>query len=240
VLFCTILKKEAYVTKGKDKIINSEQAWNQMIEAVAQFPIGFVVALSGVLLPGPLLAYVTMKTLSSDARTGTFAAVGHIVVELGILSLVALGLGYLIEERGFQAVVGVIGGVLLLAFGAFNLSRVGKTTEPKPSVGLKHHPILGGIFFSTIFNPSVVIWWATIGVAMLMEAYLTAALAGVLFWLAGHFLADLGWFSLVSYSVTKGKWLIGAKGYKVLLIICGCVLLGFGILFLYKFVPCVA
>ena len=208
-----------------------------MLDALVQFPIGFIVALSGVLLPGPLLAYVTMKTLSSDARTGTFAAIGHVIVELGILSLVALGLGYLIERQGFQTVVGIVGGVLLLAFGAFNLSRVGKTKEAKSSIGLKHHPIIGGVLFSTIFNPSVVIWWATIGVAMLMEAYLTAALVGVVFWLAGHFLADLSWFSFVSYSVAKGKFLIGAKGYKALLILCGCVLLVFGALFLYKFVP---
>jgi len=222
--------------KGKDKTIDDEQAWDQMIEALAHFPIGFVVALSGVLIPGPLLAYVTMRTLSGDARTGTFAAVGHIVVELGILSIVALGLGYLIQGRGLQAVVGGIGGVLLLAFGAFNLLQIRKTKEPQPGVGLKHHPVVGGVLFSTILNPSVILWWATIGVAMLMEAYLVAGLAGVLFWLAGHFLADLSWFSLVSYSVSRGKWLMGAKGYKILMIVCGCVLLGFGAYFIYKFV----
>jgi len=63
-----------------------------------------------------------------------------------------------------------------------------------------------------------------------------AGLAGVLFWLAGHFLADLSWFSLVSYSVSRGRWLMGAKGYKILMIVCGCVLLGFGAYFIYKFV----
>lgn len=208
-----------------------------MIEAIAQFPIGFIVALSGALIPGPMLAYVTMKTLSSDARTGAFAAIGHIMVELGILLLVALGLGYLLREQGFQAVVGVLGGILLLIFGAFNLSRIGKIKEPRPSAELKHHPIVGGVLFSTILNPSVFLWWATIGVVMLMEAYLVAALAGVGFWLAGHFLADLSWFSLVSYSVAKGKWLMGTRSYKAILIACGCILLGFGIFFIYNFAP---
>lgn len=208
-----------------------------MIEAIAQFPIGFVIALSGALIPGPMLAYVTMKTLSSDARTGTFAAIGHIVVELGILLLVALGLGYLLKEQGFQAVVGVLGGILLLIFGAFNLSRIGKIKESRPSAELKHHPIIGGVLFSTILNPSVFLWWMTIGVVMLMEAYLVAALAGVGFWLAGHFLADLSWFSLVSHSVAKGKWLMGTRSYKAILVACGCILLGFGIFFIYKFAP---
>ncbi|KUO39729.1 MAG: hypothetical protein AVW06_03350 [Hadesarchaea archaeon DG-33-1] len=211
-----------------------------MIEAIAQLPIGFIIALSGALIPGPMLAYVTIKTLSSDARTGAFAAIGHILVELGILLLVALGLGYLLKEQGFQAVVGVLGGILLLIFGAFNLSHIGKIKEPRASAGLKHHPIVGGVLFSTFLNPSVFLWWATIGVVMLMEAYLVAALAGVGFWLAGHFLADLSWFSLVSYSVAKGKWLMSARGYKAILVACGCVLLGFGIFFIYKFAPLLA
>lgn len=208
-----------------------------MIETVTQLPIGFIVALSGVLIPGPMLAYIIMKTLSSDVRTGTFAALGHIIVELGILLLVMLGLSYLLREPLLQAGVCSVGGVLLLVLGLLNLTHVGRVNELPSNVGLKYHPVIGGVLFSTILNPSVFLWWATIGLAMLVEAYLVAALAGVVFWLAGHFLADLTWFSLVSYSVARGKWLIGTSGYKVILIICGCVLVGFGLFFIYKFVP---
>lgn len=99
----------------------------------------------------------------------------------------------------------------------------------------KYHPLLGGVMFSTILNPTVIIWWATIGVATLVEAFLTASLAGVIFWLLGHFLADLSWFSLVSLSVARGRRFLGTRGYRVLLLACGCVLLVLGAYFIVKY-----
>ena len=207
-----------------------------MIELVIQLWIGFAVALSGVLIPGPLLAFIILKTPTCGPRTGTYAAAGHILVEFGILSLIALGFGLVLESELFQTTVGVIGGSLLFALGLIYFMRIKSARELRPElVGIKHHPLLGGVLFSTLFNPSVILWWATIGLATLMEAVLVAALAGAVFWLIGHFLADLGWFSLVSYSVAKGRKVIGTEAYKWLLIACGFVLLFFGAYFIVRY-----
>lgn len=207
-----------------------------MIELVIQLWAGFAVALSGALIPGPLLAFVILKTPTHGRKTGTFAAAGHILVELGILSLIAIGFGVMLESKLFQTVVGLIGGALLLAMGLFYFARLRGAQELRPKlVGLEHHPFGGGILFSTLLNPSVILWWATIGQATLMEAVLIAALPGATFWLIGHFLADLSWFSLVSYSVAKGKRVMGTKAYRGLLIACGCVMLGFGAYFVARY-----
>lgn len=193
-------------------------------------------ALSGVLLPGPLLAFVVVKTLSGGAGSGASAAMGHILVELGIVLLVCLGLGFVLQSQAFQVGVGALGGVLLLILGVLNLLQVWRVREFKPEIaGMRHHAIIGGVLFSTILNPSVILWWATIGLAMLTEAFLTAAAIGAALWLTGHFLADLGWYSFVSYSVNRGKWFMGSMGYKGLLIACGCVLILFGTYFIIKF-----
>jgi len=159
-------------------------------------------------------------------------------VEFGILALIALGLGFVLESRLFQAVLGTFGGIVLLALSLVYIRKAGTFVESRQRmVGIRHHPVIGGVLFSTVFNPSVILWWATIGVATLMEAVLTAALAGVTFWLIGHFLADFGWFSLVSYSVACGKRVIGTRAYKGLLIACGCVLFFFGIYFMARYGP---
>ncbi len=206
-----------------------------MLEALAQFPIGFAVALSGALIPGPLLAYVIMKTFSYGARTGPFAVAGHILVELAILVLVALGLGFLLQSQPSQIIVGAVGGGLLAALGLLNLLKIrAKGVRPKVA-GLTFHPLIGGVLFSTILNPTVPLWWATVGLVMLMEAVLVASLVGAAFWLLGHFLADLTWFSFVSYSMARGRLLLGSKGHKALLATCGCVLLIFGVYFIFKF-----
>lgn len=68
-----------------------------MLEAVLQLPVGFVVALSGVLIPGPMLAFIVARTPSSGSKTGTLVAGGHILVEFGLLLLIALGFGIILE-----------------------------------------------------------------------------------------------------------------------------------------------
>ncbi len=99
----------------------------------------------------------------------------------------------------------------------------------------KYHPLAGGVMFSTILNPTVILWWSTVGLATLMNAFLDAYLPGVVFWLLGHFLADLSWFSLVSLSVARGRRVLGTKGHHILLLVCSCVLLILGAYFIGKY-----
>lgn len=210
----------------------------KMIEAISQLPIGFLIALSGALLPGPMLAFVVTKTLSGGAHTGPLAATGHILVEFGIIALILLGLGFALQSQIFQTAVGIVGGIFLIALGSLYAVRARGTVElQSKSIGLKYHPLVGGVLFSTILNPSVPLWWATIGMATLAEAAVVASFAGVLFWVAGHFLADLSWFSFVSYSITRGKPLLDTRGHKALLLACGLTLLIFGAYFILRVVP---
>ena len=128
----------------------------------------------------------------------------------------------------------MIGGVSLIALASITFVKL-RAAQGPPGGVTGYHPLLGGVLFSTIFNPTVILWWATIGTAMLMEAWLIASLAGVGFWLLGHFLADLGWFSLVSYSVDRGRKLLGTRGHRALLVACGSILLIFGVYFIARF-----
>lgn len=209
-----------------------------MLELLLQFSIGFTIALSGVLFPGPLLAFITMKTLDSGPKTGTLAAIGHIIVEIGIISAIAFGLGSLLKSHTFTLSIGSIGGILLLGLGVTMLSKIrNQKSRPEDITGTNHNPLTGGILFSTIFNPSVALWWMTIGLATLTGAINEAGLLGGGFWIAGHFSADLAWFSIVSFSVHRGEKIIGGAFYKGLIIACGLTLLAFGIYFVFNYIP---
>jgi threonine/homoserine/homoserine lactone efflux protein len=205
-----------------------------MLETIVQLGIGFVVALSGALIPGPMLAFVMAKSLSGK-WAGFFAAIGHMIVELCILALIAAGLGFVLASEGFRSFVGALGGILLIVFGAMAFSKLRAKAPRLDSAGLRYHPIVGGILFSTVLNPSVFVWWATVGFAMLMEAVLVASLAGAALWLVGHFAADIFWFSSVSYLVASGRWSREGKAQKYLLVTFGCILLVFGFYFLFKY-----
>ncbi len=209
-----------------------------MFDLLLQFSIGFTIALSGALIPGPLLAFITMKTLNSGPKSGSLAAIGHIIVEIGIVSLIAFGLGTFLKSQIFTLSIGTVGGILLLGLGLSILRRIREPEKgTKEIAGGKHHPITGGILFSTIFNPSVALWWMTVGLATLTSAIRETGVIGGGFWLAGHFSADIGWFSSMSYSIHKGKRIIGSKFYRGLLIACSLTLLIFGGYFAFNYLP---
>jgi len=208
-----------------------------MLQILAQFPIGFFIALSGVLIPGPLLAYLVAKSSTHGALTGLFTAAGHILVELVLLFLLMIGLGMILQSQFFQVIIGLVGGILLTILGLLSVVKLIQNPVARETVVSKYHPVVGGILFSTVLNPSVILWWTTIGLATLMEAYLVASLGGVVFWLLGHFTADLSWFSLVSFSVSRGRKFLGTGVYRAILLTCGFVLLILGIYFIGKYVP---
>jgi threonine/homoserine/homoserine lactone efflux protein len=208
------------------------------LNEIYQLGIGFIVALSGVLIPGPLLVFVISKSFSQGAKTGPLATLGHAVVELGLVAALLLGLSLILKEPAIQGAVGIIGGGLLIVYGLLNVlkARSAQGNGNGPST-FKYNTVVGSMLFSSILNPSVPLWWATIGLAMLMEAFLTTSVLGVALWLVGHLLADLSWYSLVSYLASVGRKFRQDLIYRVVIVACGLVLIFFGVTFILKYGP---
>ncbi len=73
-----------------------------------------------------------------------------------------------------------------------------------PAGAGRHGTVLGGAMF-TALNPGFVVWWATAGARLLLEGFRQGALAGAGLVLAGHWMADLGWYLAVSVLVSRGR-----------------------------------
>jgi threonine/homoserine/homoserine lactone efflux protein len=90
--------------------------------------------------------------------------------------------------------------------------------------------VLTGILGS-LSNPYWIIWWATIGLGYLISS-MTYGIAGIVVFFIGHISADLAWYSLVSFAVARGRTLMGDKGYRLILLLCGIFLISFGAWFI--------
>ena len=60
---------------------------------------------------------------------------------------------------------------------------------------------------------------------------LTAGWLGLVVFFAGHICGDLGWYSMISFSVSRGRRYIQGRLYKGLLIGCALILLAMAALF---------
>jgi threonine/homoserine/homoserine lactone efflux protein len=130
-----------------------------------------------------------------------------------------------------MSVISVVGGIVLIAFGALTIMQA-NTSAP---VAQKADGIVSGSFsagvLSSASNPYFWVWWLAAGSALVLQSLEIGLLAAV-FFVVGHWMADLGWFTFVSVSVSRGKEIISDSVYRKILAACGIFLIGFGAWFI--------
>lgn len=193
----------------------------------------FMLALSGALVPGPLFTLTVSESVKKGFVAGPLLILGHGILELSIVLLMLFGVApYLLTEAA-RFWVSLLGGIILVIMGGLMLKDAGKLTialDAGVAAGKGIHPILAGILGS-LSNPYWVIWWLTVGLGYLMSA-MKAGLPGVAAFYTGHITADLGWYSMISLAVARGRNHIGQRGYRFLLYGCGIFLIFFGVWFI--------
>ena len=100
----------------------------------------------------------------------------------------------------YEAFIYAAGGFALILMGAFMIRSRGE--EVKIESSKTNSSILGGIFY-TAFNPTQPAWWATAGLAVLLEGLKLMGTIGVVVVTAGHWLADLVYYAFVSYLIHR-------------------------------------
>lgn len=192
-----------------------------------------VVSVSGVLGPGPLFLASTLRATRIGAVSGLQCAIGHTLVEAPLVFLLAIGLSALLNETSVR-LIGVLGGIVLLVFAGLQFleaSHAIKLDEKKlPEIWQKRSGIVLGIIF-TALNPFFLLWWLTVGSALISEAILLGALAGVGIMFASHIWMDYAWLVGTAAISGRGKFALG-KWFRILLIIFGVAMTYFGASFI--------
>ncbi len=192
----------------------------------AIFASSFVIALSGALMPGPLLT----ATISESSRRGFVAGplliAGHAVLELALVIALFLGLAPLFRMPAVFVACALAGAVILLWMAAGmlrSLPTLRLSWEAPPNK--MNHPVVSGILMS-VSNPYWIIWWATIGIGYIFYAW-QYGLAGIAFFFVGHISADLAWYSFVAGAISRGRSLLTDRLYRWLIGLCAVFLIGF-------------
>jgi len=198
------------------------------VNIVLIFLSSFIIALSGALVPGPLFTITVSESLRRGFKTGPLIIFGHGLLEITIVILLFFGISpFLLEDRTRQF-ISVAGGIILMIMGAMLFRDAGKTrldlSPGERQTGL--HPVVSGILGS-LSNPYWIIWWVTIGLGYLVSS-LRYGIPGVIAFFSGHISADLLWYSMISYAVSRGQKIMGERGYRYLLSACGIFLIFFG------------
>ncbi len=197
---------------------------------ISLFLVSFTIALSGAMMPGPLLSAVISESIKHGKRSGPLISLGHAILEVFMVLLIIFSLNQFIHNPAVLKIIALIGALILLYSGIKMLLSLKElelewNAEAAGSSGL----ILTGITMS-LANPYWTIWWMTIGLGLILSAQKAGWLA-VIFFFFGHISADFAWYTAISYMVSRGRKLISRALYRGVIGVCALLLIIFALYF---------
>jgi len=132
---------------------------------------------------------------------------------------------------GYSWIIAGIGGVALMIFGTLTIlesrhAHINSGQRTPVDDRTVARPFVAGVVTS-ISNPYFWLWWFSVGSALMISAY-AGGFATAAAFILGHWTADLGWFTLVSASIHRGRFFLGEREYCWTLTACGIFLIFFG------------
>ncbi|MDD5169598.1 MAG: LysE family transporter [Syntrophales bacterium] len=203
-----------------------------MLPLLTIFVSSFVIALSGALMPGPLLTVTISESPRRGAMTGPLLIAGHGILEMGLVIAIFWGLAPMLRQEAVFATIALAGAAILvwMAAGMFHaLPALSLSSDGQASS--RNSLVLTGILMS-LANPYWSVWWVTIGLGYILQSR-EYGIWGVFFFLAGHILADFLWYTAISTAVAKGQQFITDRIYRAITAVCAAFLVIFACYFFY-------
>ncbi len=183
-------------------------------------------------MPGPMLSVCVTESYKKGFWAGPVMVLGHAIPELCLAVLFSLGLNKVLDNKTLVAIISIVGGVFLvwLAYKVFSEVRRGISIDLTAKRDVGWGPLVGGLW-SSLSNPGWIVWWATIGAQYIVMS-LKHGILGLAFFFVGHEMADLIWYSSVSFLVSRGRGRISDRFYHALLYACSLLVLVFAGIFI--------
>lgn len=188
-----------------------------------------ITSLSGVMAPGPMFTMTLAKSYKSP-WAGVQVSLGHAVIEVPLILLIYFGAAQFFQDMVVQLVLSVLGGgmIVWMGIGLFRsrkaVARGGKDTA--------YSAFAAGIIMSGL-NPFFLVWWVTVG-SLLLMTFLEFSPQGLILFIVVHWLCDLVWLSLVSFTVYRAHSFLGQRLQEWIFVVLSGALLYFGGQFIIK------
>lgn len=196
------------------------------------FISSFFIAVSGALMPGPVLTVTISESAKRGFWAGPLIILGHAILEIILLALLVMGLAEFIARPRVIGTIGILGGLILLWFSMLMLKDIGSLKiDLDKKADRSGNPVLAGVLLS-LANPYWTIWWATIGLGYVVIS-MKFGFAGLAVFFIGHILADLVWYSSIALMISRGRRFISDRVYRGMIAACAVLLVVFGVYFGY-------
>ena len=190
---------------------------------------GFTLGLGAGVSPGPMLVLVIRSSLERGFQAGLRVAFAPLASDAPIILICLLVVSRL--PAVFLAWLAVAGGLFVIYLGAETALKARHARTP----GQDGTPVSADFLravTANLLNPHPWLFWATVGAPLMVKAWKSNPLDAAAF--------GLGFYGLLVGSKIGIAWLIAqsrgrltAGWYRLILLLCGLLLAGVGVVLLY-------
>jgi threonine/homoserine/homoserine lactone efflux protein len=206
---------------------------NPILALAGIFLSSLAIAFSGAVMPGPVFTAVVGESGRRGFIAGPLFMTGHSLLELGLVVVLALGLGPFLLLRPVFAATALAGGAIMLLMGIAMFVSLPRLELDLGDKGRRYGRVILSAVALSLSNPYWLIWWVTIGLGLMQKSLAYGLAGGAAFYL-GHIAGDFTWYSLVSFAVSRGKRFLDRRRYRVLIGACAGLLCFFAFGFLWS------
>lgn len=187
---------------------------------------------------GAINLWITDAVLDREERHLRWFIIGVVLADMTHAALASWGYHTYLQESGFAAGLGILGGAFLVVLGALGLARRKAPAEGSADkrVRASHRPVQGFLLgaFMCGANPAFLVFW--VFAITLVERHLNVLVSGLaLAWfLAGLALGDTTWFLLLLAVVRRGREAVTPKALAPVRVAIATVFLVIGSVAIYK------
>lgn len=123
---------------------------------------GIVLGFTVAVMLGPAFFTLIQTSIHRGFKSGVLLAVGIFLSDLALVVLCALGASQIVYEPKQKMILGIVGGVILIIFGAFTFTRkvqIETDDNKEPLKGPKPITFVLKGFFLNFANPFIWIFW---------------------------------------------------------------------------------
>lgn len=184
---------------------------------------------------GPINVEIVRRGLSGGFVHGWLVGVGALSADTIYATLVVSGLTPLADRPALRVPLFLAGAIMLGYVGLMSLHTAlldDEQAAAATTVGGRRSYVTG--FFMAAFNPMGIVYWLSIGAALVASAVSQVGRAGSPMLVGGVFVGIFCWVTILSAVGQVGRRFLTGTGFRIITGAGGVLILGFGVWFLLQ------
>lgn len=205
-----------------------------VVAAMGLIVYGMTIGVALAAPVGPINIEIIKRGIQGGYRNGWLVGLGALSADTVFAALIVSGLTPVADSRALRVPLFLAGAVMLMWVGIRSVHQAlhGDVVRTEDVPGGRRSYVTGVLMAA--FNPMGIVYWLSVGAALVADAVGRAGPTGAPLLVGGVFFGILLWVTFLSWMAQVARRFVTGRGMSAVTGVGGIALIGFGCWFLYQ------